>query len=60
MLKAISVERLKSLVCVEVKDGSMVLSWHDVSCVGRALKTQFSSLFRVACFKDATMQEVVC
>jgi len=52
-------ERSKSLVHFEVKDGPSVLFRHDVWCGYHALKTQFPDLFRMARFKDATIQEVV-
>ena len=43
----------------EVKDGSRVLFWHGVWCGDCTLKSQFLGLFRMAHFKDATIQEVV-
>ena len=52
-------ERFKSLVHFEVKDGSRVLFWHDVWCGDRSLKTQFPSLFRMARHKNATVLDVV-
>ena len=52
-------ERFKSLVHFEVKDGSRVLFWHDVWCGDRSLKTQFTSLFRMARHKNATVHDVI-
>ena len=49
----------KSLVNFEVKNGFRVLFWHDVWCGDQPLKDQFPDLFRMARFKDATMQQVV-
>ena len=51
-------ERFKSLVHFEVKDGLRVLFWHDVWCGDRSLKTQFPSLFRLARHKNATVHDV--
>ena len=53
------VERFKSLVHFEVKDGSRVLFCHDVWCGDRLLKTLFPDLFRMARLKYATVKEVV-
>ena len=52
-------ERFKSLVHFEVKDGSRVLFWHDVWCGDRSLKTQFPGLFRLARHKNATVHDVI-
>jgi len=51
-------EHFKSLVYFEVKEGSRVLFWHDVWCGDCPLKTQFSNLFRITHFKNATIQVV--
>jgi len=52
-------ERFKSLVHFDVKDGSRVLFWHDVWCGDRSLKTQFPSPFRMARHKNATVHDVI-
>uniref|UniRef100_A0A7C9AA13 Reverse transcriptase domain-containing protein n=1 Tax=Opuntia streptacantha TaxID=393608 RepID=A0A7C9AA13_OPUST len=52
-------ERFKSLVHFEVKDGSRVLFWHDIWCGDHSLKTLFPSLFRMARHKNATVLDVV-
>ena len=33
--------------------------WHDVWCGERPLKDNFPDLFRMACFRDVTVQQVV-
>jgi len=52
-------ERFKSLVHFQVKDGSRGLSWHDVSCGDGPLKTLFPDLFRMTRLNCATVQKVV-
>jgi len=42
-----------------VGNGSRVLLWHDVWCGERPLKDHFSDVFRMVCFKDATVNHVV-
>ena len=43
----------------KVGDGSRVLFWHDVWCGEQPLKDHFPDLFRMARFKDATVNHVV-
>jgi len=51
----------KCIVCFEVGNGSRMLFWHDKWCgeVGTTLKFQFPNLFKMACLRDATAQEVL-
>ena len=43
----------------EVNNGSRVLFWYDVWCGDRPFNDQFSDLYRMACFKDAIVQQLV-
>ena len=52
-------ERFKSLVHFEVKDGSRVLFWYDVWRGDRSLKTQLPNLFKMAHLKNVTVHDVV-
>jgi len=52
-------DNFKSLVNFEVKNGSRLLFWYDVWCGDQPPKDQFPGRFRMARFKDATMQQVV-
>jgi len=49
----------KSLVNFEVNNGFRILFWYDACCGDCPFKDQFSDLFRMARFKDVTMQQVV-
>ena len=42
----------------EVNNGSRVLFWYDVWCGDRPYKDQFPDLFRMAHFKDVTVQQL--
>jgi len=52
-------DQFKSLVNFEVNNGSRVLFSYDVRSGDRPFKDQFSDLFRIAHFKDVTVQQVV-
>jgi len=54
----VGLELFKTLVHFKIRNGSRVLSWQDVWCGDSSLNTQFSDLFRLAQFKDATMHQM--
>jgi len=48
-------ELFKTLVRFQVANSSSVLFWQDVWCEDSSLKSQFPNLFRMARFKEATV-----
>ena len=51
-------EFFKTLVRFPVGNGSRVLFWQNVWCGDSSLKSQFPNLFRIAHFKEATMDRM--
>ena len=52
-------ELFKSLVRFQIGNGSRVLFWKDVWCGESALKSQFPVLYRLARFKEATVDQML-
>ena len=51
-------ELFKTLVRFQVGNGSRVLFWKDVWYGESALKSQYPNLYRMARFKEATMDQM--
>jgi hypothetical protein len=41
----------------EVRDGTKISFWHDMWCGDTTLKVAFTSLFGIACAKDASIAD---